>query len=240
MATEAPAASGHYVDEPLSNMRKVIAARLTQSKQEVPHYYLTSTINVDNLMAVRKTFNSQLGDEDKLSINDFLIKACASALKAHPDVNAAWMDTFIRRYNYVDISVAVATPNGLITPIVQDADIKGLKAISGDAKVLYAKARAGTLQPSEFQGGTFTISNLGSFGISEFSAIINPPQAVILAVGGVEDVVVATGDEAAPFKSTKVLTVTASLDHRVVDGAVGSQFLKTLKDYIEDPMKMLL
>jgi len=231
---------GQYVDEPVSTMRKVIAQRLTQSKQTIPHYYLTSKINVDSLMKTRSTFNKMLPENEKLSINDFIIKASALALKAHPDVNSAWMDTYIRRYNYVDVSVAVATPNGLITPIIQDADIKGLKAVAADARGLYAKARAGTLKPEEFQGGTFTISNLGSFGISEFSAIINPPQAVILAVGGVEDVVVATGDEAKPFKSTKVLTVTASCDHRVVDGAVGAQFLKTLKDLIENPMKMLL
>jgi len=239
-ATAAPVASGEHVDTPLSNMRKVIANRLTQSKQQVPHYQLTTRITVDNLMKVRATFNKDLPDNEKLSLNDFVIKACAVALKAHPDVNSAWMDKFIRRYNYVDISVAVATPSGLITPIITDADIKGLRAIASDGRGLYAKARAGTLQPHEFQGGTFTISNLGSFGISEFTAIINPPQAVILAVGGIDDKVVATGDEKAPFKSTKVLTVTASLDHRVVDGAVGAAFLATLKSLLENPMKMLL
>jgi pyruvate dehydrogenase E2 component (dihydrolipoamide acetyltransferase) len=239
-AAAAPAPSSDHVDTPLSNMRKVIAARLTQSKQEVPHYYLTSKITVDTLMDVRKKFNGLLPDGEKLSINDFIIKACATALRQHPDVNSAWMDTFIRQYNYVDISIAVATPNGLITPILADADIKGLASIGREAQGLYAKAKEGKLQPHEFQGGTFTISNLGSFGISEFSAIVNPPQAVILAVGGIEDKVVPTGNDEAPFKATKVLTVTASLDHRVVDGAVGAQFLKTLKDLLEDPMKMLL
>ena len=233
-------ATGEHEDLPLSNMRKVIAQRLTQSKQEVPHYYLTSKITLDNLMKVRTKFNQDLPEGEKLSINDFIIKASAVALRKHPEVNSAWMDTFIRQYNYVDISVAVATPNGLITPIIQDADIKGLSGIGSTARGLYAKAREGTLQPSEFQGGTFTVSNLGAFGISEFSAIINPPQAVILAVGGLEDKVVPTGDAEAPFKNTKVLTVTASLDHRVVDGAQGAQFLKTLKTLLEDPMKMLL
>ncbi|EDQ89136.1 uncharacterized protein MONBRDRAFT_37222 [Monosiga brevicollis MX1] len=171
-----------YTDVPLSNMRKVIAKRLQESKQQVPHYYLTSDVNVDAVLALRQQFNAEANGEYKLSVNDFVIKASAAALQDVTECNSAWMDTFIREYDSVDISVAVSTDAGLITPIVFDADLKGLREISENVKELAGRAREGKLAPEEYQGGTFTISNLGMYGVSSFSAIINPPQACILAV----------------------------------------------------------
>lgn len=232
------APQGPYEDIPISNIRKVIAARLTQSKQEIPHFYVTTEINMDKLMTLRAELNGV--SDVRYSVNDFLIKASALALKKHPECNSSWMDTFIRSPDYVDISVAVATPNGLITPIITDVDVKGMNAIATEGKDLYSRARDGKLQPHEFQGGTFTISNLGGMGVKEFSAIINPPQACILAVGGIDTRVVPTGEEETPFATAKILTVTMSCDHRVVDGAVGAQYLQTLKALLENPITMIL
>jgi pyruvate dehydrogenase E2 component (dihydrolipoamide acetyltransferase) len=232
------AAPGDHTDIPLTQMRKVIAQRLTQSKQTTPHFYVTTDINVDKLMKLRAELNT---DSDvRFSVNDFLIKASALALKAHPECNSSWMETFIRQNNFVDISVAVATPKGLLTPIIKDTDLKGMSAIANEGRDLYARARDGKLQPDEIIGGTFTISNLGGRGVKEFSAIVNPPQACILAVGGIDHRVVPSGDAEQPFTTAKMLTVTLSCDHRVVDGAVGAQFLQTLKALLETPMKMLL
>jgi pyruvate dehydrogenase E2 component (dihydrolipoamide acetyltransferase) len=179
--------------------------------------------------------------EPKISVNDFLIKAAAAALKKVPTVNSSWTEKAVRQYNYVDISVAVSTDNGLITPIVFDADKKGVAAISKDVKELAAKARANKLKPQEFQGGTFSISNLGMFGVNHFSAVINPPQAAILAVGTtVKRVVPNDKDAENPFKTVNAMTVTLSADHRVVDGAVGAQWLAEFKKYVEDPVLLIL
>jgi len=227
-----------------TSVRKIIAKRLLESKTTVPHYYLSMDICADELLKLRETLNTQAKkDKDgkpayKLSVNDFIIKASALALRDHPDVNSSWMTDSIRQYHYVDVSVAVASPSGLITPIVTDADMKGLTAISQEVKSLAAKARDGKLQPHEYQGGTFSISNLGMFGISSFAAIINPPQSCILAVGATEQRVVPAKD--GTFKASEYMRVTLSCDHRTVDGAVGASFLQSLKAYLSNPSSMLL
>lgn len=228
-----------FEDIPLNNFRAVTAKRLTLSKQTIPHYYLTVDLEIDNALKVRKELNEQLAKDNlKLSVNDLVIKAAALACKRVPEANSAWMDTFIRKYNSVDINVAVATENGLITPIVFGAERKGLSSISFDVNTLAQKARANKLQPHEFQGGTFTISNLGMFGIKHFTAVINPPQSCILAVGGAEKRIVPddkNGQRVATF-----MTVTLSCDHRVVDGAVGAKWLDHFKRFLENPASMLL
>ena len=238
-AGAAPAGgAAEYTDIPLTNMRKVIAQRLVQSKTTIPHYNLTQEVNVDALMKLRAELNSRTaGDGIKLSVNDFVVKAAALACRKVPAANSSWQDSVIRQYNYVDMSVAVSTDAGLITPIVKDADIKGLAAISAETKDLAKRARDNKLQPAEFQGGTFTISNLGMFGTTQFAAIINPPQSCILAIGGATGKVVKVGAE---FQEVQVMNVTMSCDHRVVDGAVGAQWLQAFKGYIENPVTMLL
>lgn len=240
------AASGDFDDLPVNNYRAVTAKRLTQSKQTIPHYYLTVDLEIDTALKIRKDLNEQFtksGEADanslKLSINDFVVKAAALACRKVPEANSAWMDTVIRKYNTVDVCVAVATENGLITPIVFNADKKGLSSISLDVNALAKKARSNKLQPHEFQGGTFTISNLGMFGIKSFAAVINPPQSCILAVGGAEKRVVPTDDKGG-HKVATYMTVTLSCDHRVVDGAVGAKWLEYFKKYMENPASMLL
>jgi len=244
-----PATAGGYTDIPLTNVRKVIAQRLTQSKTQIPHYYLSIDINMDKVLALRADLNNKLGgkekekSKDKISVNDFVIKAAALTLRSVPSVNASWLDTLIRQYNYVDISVAVSTDTGLITPIVKNADLKGLSTISREVRELATKARENKLQPNEFQGGTFTISNLGMFGVPHFCAIINPPQSAILAVGStVKRVEVNEKDKTGenPYKVSQILNVTLSADHRVVDGAMGANWLSAFKNYLEDPTTMLL
>jgi pyruvate dehydrogenase E2 component (dihydrolipoamide acetyltransferase) len=226
---------------PNSTMRKVIAKRLSESKQTVPHFYLVSNIEIDALLKLRGDLNAKSAKEGpgafKLSVNDLIIKACAVALRRHPNVNATWTDQAILQYEDVDISIAVAIPDGLITPIIRKADQLGLAAISNAMKDLGARAKSGKLKPDEYQGGGFSISNLGMFGIPEFSAIINPPQSAILAVGAGEKRVVVKHD--APAVAT-MMTVTLSCDHRVVDGALGAEFLGTLKGIIEDPLSLML
>jgi len=234
-----PTVSGPVTDIEASNVRKVIAKRLQQSKQTVPHYYLTVECNMEKVMGLRKEINTTYEKEGvKLSVNDFIIKAAALSCKRVPACNSAWMDTFIRQHNTVDMSVAVDTGNGLITPIVKNAESKGLAEISETVKELAGRAKAGKLQPQEFQGGSFTISNLGMFGINQFTAIINPPQACILAVGGTEKKVVAGADGQPAVAS--MMRVTMSCDHRVVDGAVGAQWLQHFKKFVENPQSMLL
>lgn len=232
------------VDIPLSTMRGVIAKRLLESKQNVPHFYLTVDIELDGMLAARKQLNGMAeamagkGNEPsyRLSVNDIIVKCVAHALRDCPDANASWGGDKIIRYNNVDISVAVAIDGGLITPIVRNADQKSFSAISNEMKDLIKRARAGKLQPHEFQGGGFSISNLGMYGIKNFSAIINPPQSCILAVGaGEERVVVKNGQ----MQVANVMTVTLSSDHRVVDGAVGSLFLQAFRKYCEQPLLML-
>ncbi|KAJ8322739.1 pyruvate dehydrogenase complex dihydrolipoamide acetyltransferase component (E2) [Batrachochytrium dendrobatidis] len=236
----ASSAGSAFTDIPLSNVRKVIASRLTQSKSTIPHFYLTVQINVDKILKLREALNKEGNGKYKLSVNDFTIKASALALKDVPEVNSAWHDTFIRQSHSADIAVAVATETGLITPIIHSAEGKGLAAISNQTKELAEKARAGKLVPHEYQGGTFTISNLGMFGVQHFTAIINPPHAAILAVGGIEDKLVL--DDLAPkgFRVQKTMNVTLSNDHRVVDGAVGAKWLQRFKQYLENPLTMLL
>jgi pyruvate dehydrogenase E2 component (dihydrolipoamide acetyltransferase) len=237
-------AAEEYTAIPNSGMRKTIAKRLTESKQQVPHFYLSLDVELDSLLEARKNLNAAAeaaaGKDGKpvykLSVNDMVIKAVAMALREVPAANASWSDAAILQYNNVDISVAVAIDGGLITPIVQNADQKGLGQISNEAKDLIARARAGKLQPSEYQGGGFSISNLGMYGIKNFNAIINPPQGCILAVGAGEERVVVRGGQ---FKAVNMMTVTLSCDHRVVDGAVGAEFLGAFKRYIETPVLML-
>ncbi|EPZ33982.1 Chloramphenicol acetyltransferase-like domain-containing protein [Rozella allomycis CSF55] len=227
-----------FIDIPLTNMRKVIAQRLTESKSQVPHYYLSVDIRMDSLLALREKLNAKSQQQYKLSVNDFIIKACASALKQHPHVNSSWQKDFIRQYKNADISIAVSTETGLITPIIKNACCKGIATISNEMKELAGKAKANKLQPHEFQGGSFTISNLGMFGIKNFTAIINPPQACILAVGTTEKRVVV--EESGSFATQQVMNLTLSSDHRVVDGATGAKFLQTLKGLLEDPITLML
>lgn len=191
---------------------------------------------------MRATLNADLPADGKLSLNDFLVKASAGALRRVPEANSSWLEHGIRAYGYVDVAVAVALPDGLITPVVRDADTKGLAGISSSVKALVEKARAKRLSPEEYQGGTFTISNLGMFGVRSFSAIINPPQAAILAVGAAERRVVpdAAPDAKAAFKQSVYMTATLSCDHRVVDGAVGAQWLAAFRGFVEAPHTMLL
>ncbi len=232
----APAFGPRYREIPNNGMRKTIARRLTESKQTVPHFYLTVECELDSLLKIRSDLNGRL-KEGKLSVNDFIVRAVALALRKVPEANASWTEAAILQYEEVDISIAVATPGGLITPVVKNADQKGLSAISEEVKALATKARDGKLKPEEYQGGGFTISNLGMFGIHEFSAIINPPQGCILAVGaGEQRPVVKDG----ALAIATMMNCTLSVDHRVVDGAVGAQFLAAFKGLIEDPLSMLL
>ena len=230
---------GHR-QEPLSNMRKTIAARLTEAKRTVPHFYLTVDCELDALLKVRKELNGRAeasGGGYKVSVNDFVIRAAALALKKVPAANASFDPEGMLFYGHADVSVAVATPAGLITPIIKAAETKGLAEISAEMKDLAARARDGKLKPEEYQGGTFSVSNLGMFGVKEFSAIINPPQGAILAVGaGEQRPVVKDGALAV----ATVMSCTLSVDHRVVDGAVGAAFLAAFKPLIEDPLTMLL
>jgi pyruvate dehydrogenase E2 component (dihydrolipoamide acetyltransferase) len=226
---------------PNSSMRKIIAKRLLESKQTVPHFYLTSNIEIDALLKLRADLNAKSAKDGpsafKLSVNDLIIKACAVALRRHPNVNSTYTEEAIIQYTDVDISIAVAIPDGLITPIIRKADQLGLAAISNAMKDLGARAKSGKLKPEEFQGGGFSISNLGMFGIPEFSAIINPPQSAILAVGAGEPRAVVKNGALA---IATIMTVTLSCDHRVVDGALGAEFLSTLKSIIEDPLSLML
>uniref|UniRef100_A0A8C7I768 Acetyltransferase component of pyruvate dehydrogenase complex n=1 Tax=Oncorhynchus kisutch TaxID=8019 RepID=A0A8C7I768_ONCKI len=231
--------TGTFTDVPISNIRRVIAQRLMQSKQTIPHYYLSVDVNMDQVLELRTELNEVKAQNIKLSVNDFIIKASSLACLKVPEANSQWLDSVIRQNHVVDVSVAVSTPNGLITPIVFNAHTKGLAAISSDVSALAAKARDGKLQPHEFQGGTFTISNLGMFGVKNFSAIINPPQACILAVGGSEKRLLPADNEKG-FDVASMMSVTLSCDHRVVDGAVGAQWLAEFRKFLEKPVTMLL
>jgi pyruvate dehydrogenase E2 component (dihydrolipoamide acetyltransferase) len=223
---------------PHTSIRKVIARRMLESKQTVPHFYLTVDLEIDALLAARQAINAVAEKRgSKVSVNDMMIKACAKALRDHPECNASWTEDEMIQYGAVDISVAVATDRGLITPIVRNADMKGLAQIASEMKDLAARAKVGKLKLDEFQGGGFTISNLGMFGINSFSAIINPPQAMILAVGmGEERAVVRKGQ----MVVRNMMSCTLAVDHRVVDGAMGAQYLQTLRAYVEQPAAMLV
>jgi pyruvate dehydrogenase E2 component (dihydrolipoamide acetyltransferase) len=235
--------AGEYEEVPHDSMRKAIAKRLTSAKALIPHYYLTIDCNLTALMATREALNAAApkGKDKvpayKLSVNDFVVKASAMALIRHPDVNASWTDTAILKHKHADVGIAVAIPSGLITPIVFAAETKGLGQISNEVKELAGKAKDKKLKPNEYEGGGFSVSNLGMFGIKSFTSIINPPQSCIIAVGaGEERAIVVNGK----VEVAVVMTVTMSADHRVVDGATGAKFLQTLKQFIEEPASMLL
>ncbi len=224
-----------YTDLPNSQMRNVIAKRLGESKFSAPHFYLKMEIVMDNAMTARATLNEH--SPVKISFNDMVVKAAALALRQHPAVNASWMGDKIRRYSHIHIGIAVAVEDGLIVPVVRFADQKTLPQIAGESKELAGKAKNKKLQPNEFTGNTFTISNLGMMDIDEFTAIINPPDSCIMAVGRIKEVVVKKGEG---FAVSNVMKVTLSCDHRSVDGAVGAAFLQTFKKYLENPITMLL
>jgi pyruvate dehydrogenase E2 component (dihydrolipoamide acetyltransferase) len=225
-----------YTERPLTAMRRVIARRLTESKQTIPHFYLTVDCEIGELLKFRTELNAK-SDAYRISVNDFVIRATALALRQVPAANASWSDEAILLWDTVDIAVAVALEDGLITPIVKNADRKGLAAIAGETKDLAERARAGKLKLEEFQGGTFSISNLGMFGVRDFAAVINPPHGGILAVGaGEQRPVVKNG----ALAIATVMSCTLACDHRVVDGAVGAQFLAAFKKLVEDPLTMLL
>lgn len=224
-----------FMEEPVSQMRKVIASRLAESKFTAPHFYLTLDIDMDNAISSRKTMNAS-GDV-KVSFNDMVVKATALALKKNPKVNSSWLGDKIRYNEHVNIGVAVAVPDGLLVPVVRFADTKGFAQIGVEVKDFAERARNKKLQPEDWAGNTFTISNLGMFGIEEFTAIINPPDSCILAVGGIKQVPVVKNGSVVPGN---VMKVTLSCDHRVVDGATGAAFLQTLKGFLENPVTMLV
>ena len=224
-----------FVDEPVSQMRKVIAQRLAESKFSAPHFYLTVSINMDNSIEARKAINNAI-NPSKISFNDLVVKAAAVSLKDHPKVNASWYGDFIRYNEHVHIGVAVAVEEGLLVPVIRFTNEKSLTQIGQEVKLLAQKAKDKKLQPEEWEGNTFTISNLGMFGIDEFTAIVNPPDACILAIGGIQQVPVVKNGEIVPGN---IMKVTLSCDHRVVDGAVGSAFLNSFKNYLENPVLLL-
>lgn len=243
-AAAAPAGFPTYEDVPASSMRKTIAARLTQSMNENPHYFVASSISVSKLMKLRQALNSAADAKYKLSVNDFLVKALAAAARKVPAANSSWREengnVFVRQHNTVDVSVAVATPVGLMTPIVKNVNGTGLESISSQIKELGKRARDGKLKPEEYQGGTITISNMGmNAAIDRFTAVINPPQACIIAVGAVKKVAVPSENEDG-IEWDEQIVITGSFDHKVVDGAVGGEFMKELKAAIENPLSLML
>jgi pyruvate dehydrogenase E2 component (dihydrolipoamide acetyltransferase) len=227
--------TGKDVDTRISQMRKTIAKRLAESKFTNPHFYETIDIDMKNAVSVREALNAS-GDV-KISFNDLVVKACAMALRKHKAVNSSWLGDIIREYGSVHVAVAVAIEDGLVTPVIRNTDQKGLAQISAETKDLAKRARDRKLEPKDWEGSTFTISNLGMFGIEEFTAIINPPNACILAVGAIRDVPVVENGAIVPGKRMKV---TLSSDHRVVDGAVAAQFLNSVRGLLENPATMLL
>jgi pyruvate dehydrogenase E2 component (dihydrolipoamide acetyltransferase) len=226
-----------YEDRPLSNMRKRIAQRLSQAKQSIPHFYLTRSFDVEPLLDFRKRLNALLGDRGKVSVNDMIIKGVALALRRVPDVNAAFMGEAIRFFSRVNVGVAVAIEDGLVTPVVRDADLKGIGGIGNEVRDLAERARTRRLKAHEIEGSTFTVSNLGMFGIEHFEAIINPPEAAILAIGTVIDEPVIKNGAIVPGKRMRL---TMSCDHRVVDGALGARYLQALVELLEQPESLAL
>ncbi len=224
-----------FEEIPVSQMRKTIAKRLGESKFSAPHFYLTMEINMDNAVAARARINEYA--EVKVSMNDIIVKAASIALRKHPQVNSSWLGDKIRFNHHIHIGVAMAVEEGLLVPVVKFADHKSLSQISAEVKTYSEKAKTKKLQPADWEGNTFTISNLGMFGIEEFTAIINPPDACILAVGSVKETVIV---EKGQMRAGQVMKVTLSCDHRVVDGVVGSKFLQTLKELLEEPVKLLV
>lgn len=224
--------------ERLSSMRRTIARRLTESKQTVPHFYLTIDVDAEPLVKARAEVNAELeADGEKISLNDLIMKACAMALRRLPEVNASFAGDSIHFHQVVDISMAVAIPDGLVTPVIRDADRKGLREIAKEARELASRARAKKLAPEEMTNGTFSVSNLGMFGIEDFAAVINPPEGAILAVGAVREEPIVRGGQVVPGKRMRM---TLSCDHRVVDGALGARWLQILRGLLEKPVLMLL
>ncbi|MGN7661792.1 MAG: pyruvate dehydrogenase complex dihydrolipoamide acetyltransferase [Anaplasma sp.] len=228
-------AAAHTVE--LTSMRRVIAERLLESKTTVPHFYLAADCVVERLLKLRAEINSSRNRDTRITVNDFVLKAVALAMKEFPEINSSWEGDKIRRYRSIDVSFAVSIDDGLITPVVENVDAKSLSEVSSSVKVLAAKAKDKRLQPHEFQGGGFTVSNLGMFGVREFYAIVNPPQSCIMAVGASEKRPVVAED--GRIVAADVMTVTLSVDHRVVDGALAAKFLNRFKAYVEDPLTML-
>jgi pyruvate dehydrogenase E2 component (dihydrolipoamide acetyltransferase) len=241
-AAPATASAATYEDIPTTSMRKTIANRLTESVTQNPHYFVAATVSVTKLLKLRAALNASADGKYKLSVNDFLIKASAVACKKVPQVNSSWRDGFIRQFSNVDISVAVATPVGLVTPIVKGVEGLGLQSISSQVKDLGKRARDGKLKPEEYQGGTFTISNMGmNPAIDRFTAVINPPQAGILAVGTTKKVAIPVEtEEGTELEWDDQIVVTGSFDHKVVDGAVGGEWIKEFKKVVENPLELLL
>jgi len=236
-AARSAAAPPPYEEVPLSQMRKTIARRLTQSLGPVPHFFLTVEVDMGRALALKDELNRRFADEGaRVSVNDVLLKAVASALRRHPEINASWTETGIRRYRAVHLGVAVAVEDGLLTPVLRDADRKGILDISREVRELAARARERKLAPEEYTGSTFSVSNLGMFGIEEFTAVINPPEAAILAVGQVMEKPVAVDGQVVVRPRMRL---TLSCDHRVIDGATGARFLATLKAMLEEPLGML-
>ena len=239
-----------YTDLPLSNMRRVIAERLTESMSTVPHYYVSFDVSMDRVLQLREVFNAASreaarGDEAKakaakLSVNDFIVKAAAIALKQVPEANSSFQGDFIRQHHVQDISVAVSTPNGLITPILRNCGSTGLAEIGARSKDLAKRARDGKLKPQEYQGGTFTISNMGMMFTSHFTAIINPPQSCILAIGQTEVRMVPDDEAEQGWRKSQVMTATISADHRVVDGATAARWMQAFKAALENPLSFML
>ena len=231
-------ADREFKEIPLNNMRKTVASRLTEAKQNVPHFYLRKEVKIDELLQVRARLNAHLAEKNnKLSINDFIIKSCALALQSVPTANAIWAEDKILQLKPSDIAVAVSVEDGLFTPIIRDADIKSLSNISKEMKDLAVKARSKKLMPSEYQGGSFSVSNLGMFGVDNFDAVINPPHGAILAVGrGLQKPIV---NEDETISVANLMSLTLSVDHRVIDGALGAKLLQSITKYLEDPVLML-
>ncbi|MBV0899269.1 MAG: 2-oxo acid dehydrogenase subunit E2 [Wolbachia endosymbiont of Fragariocoptes setiger] len=220
----------------VSNMRQIIAQRLVESKQTIPHFYLTIDCKIDKLILLKNEINSAV-ENSKVTINDLVIKAVAMSMKKFPDINSSWIDNKILKYSSVDVSVAVALDDGLITPIIKNADDKSILSISKEIKELASRARLGKLKPEEFQGGGLTVSNLGMFGIKAFSAIINPPQSCIIAIGASEKRPIVINEK---IEILEMMTVTLSVDHRAVDGALSAKFLNTFRLYMENPLLMIV
>ncbi|NBW71864.1 MAG: pyruvate dehydrogenase complex dihydrolipoamide acetyltransferase [Flavobacteriia bacterium] len=233
--SQAPLGVEGFTDEPVSQMRKTISRRLAESKFSAPHFYLTLDIDMDQAITIRKGLNSVEGV--KVSFNDMVVKAVGMSLKQHPIVNSAWMGDFIRKNQHVHVGVAVAVEDGLLVPVIRFADSKGILEIASEVREYAEKAKDKKLQPSDWEGNTFTISNLGMFGIESFTAIINAPDSCIMAVGGIKEVPVVKDGKIVPGN---VMKVTLSCDHRVVDGASGASFLQTFKQYMENPVSMLI
>jgi pyruvate dehydrogenase E2 component (dihydrolipoamide acetyltransferase) len=226
-----------FEEVPLDGMRRTIARRLTEAKQSIPHFYLSADVSMDRLVAVRTELNAQSNGQLKISINDFIIKAVALALQRVPEANAAWAEESVLRFRQSDVAVAVAIEGGLFTPVIRDAAAKSIGALSREMKSLAERAQARSLKPNEYSGGAITISNLGMYGVREFAAIVNPPQAAILAVGAAERRPVEGPDGSVRFGS--VMSLTLSCDHRVIDGALGARLLGAIRTLLESPLLLL-